>query len=92
MLVQNFSSINLICGLDGLEGLNNNSRGRSPWLMAPPPAFLREPRRRRGSRRIKSWVPLTPDFIRGYRNSGPPGQVQVENMGWYMLENLPIRI
>ncbi len=28
MLVGNFASSNLICALDGPEGLNNNSRGR----------------------------------------------------------------
>ena len=92
MLVRNVANSNLICALDGPKGLNNNSRGRSPWLIGPPPAFLREPRRGRGSRRIKSSVPPTPDFIRGYRNSVPPGQVQMENMVWYILAKLPISI
>ena len=92
MLPRGFASTNMICALDGPKGLNNNSRGRSPWLMAPTPAFRREPRRRRGSRRIKSWVPPTPDFIRGYRNSGPPGQVQIKNMVLYILAKIPISI
>ena len=92
MLVRNFVRTNLICVLDGPKGLNNNSRGRIPWLMAPPPAFLREPRPRRGSRRIISWVPPTPDFIRGYRNSGPPGQMQKENLVTYLLAKVPISI
>jgi hypothetical protein len=27
--------------------------------------------------------------IRGYRNSGPPGQLQMESMGWYILAKFP---
>ncbi len=30
------------CDLDGPKGLNNSSRGRSPWLTAPPPFFRRQ--------------------------------------------------
>ncbi len=71
-----YASTNLICDFDGPKGLNNNSRGRSPWLNAPPPAFLREPRPRRGSRRIKTWVPLvTPSFTGGYPRINPFGVV-----------------
>jgi hypothetical protein len=92
MLVRNFASTYQIWALHGPESLNNDSRGRSPWLTVPSPAFRREPRRRRGSQRIKSRVPPTPDFIRGYRNSGPPGHVQIENIVMYLLAKMPINI